>query len=224
MATKTELFTLTTELLDGVEMNETLFDAFLDISQSIRENDRNWVILRASDITQSLTPANTYLTSHDLPSDFRKWYSQTPVVLVDSDGNVQAKLREIPIQARDDYKNDNVFYCDYAAKKIYLCGSYPQPLTIKQYYQKKSPLVSDGADEWLFPTEYHKILAFDAAVFFKLGVDYDVINNQQANSNAAVSNQLFNALKETDNELQLSSLGGQDYSNNFGGSPSFGRI
>ena len=219
--TKTQLYTLLTSILDGNEIDQTLFESLLDMAQMLRENARNWVILRTEDSTQTMTASNSYLTSHDLPSDFRKWYNRTPIVLVDSQGEVQARLTEIPIQEKDRYKHSANFYCDYANSKIYICGSYNQALTIKQYYQKKATLVSlADTNEWAFPSEYHKILAFDVAVFYKLGVDYDVINNQQGNNNASVANAIFKAMTEWDGELAESGLNGQDYnisrSCNFG--------
>ena len=218
MSTKSSIYTLVTSILDDNEIDTTLFDSLLDISQALRENFRNWVYLREEDATQSLSASNTYTTEHTMPSDFRKWYSRTPIVLVDSQGCVQAKLTEIPIQEKETYKNSRRFYCDYANSKLYICGNYGQALTIKQYYQKKSTLVSaDNANEWIFPSEYHKILAFDVAVMYKLGIDYDVINNNQADNNASVANRLFQAMQEWDGELAEGALNGQEYNDSIGG-------
>lgn len=217
--TKSELYTLVTSILDGNEMETTLFSSLLDISQALRENARNWVYLRKEDATGSVSAGNTYTTQHNMPTDFRKWYSRTPIVLVDSSGNIAARLSEIPIQEKETYKSDNKFYCDYANGKLYICGNYGQALTIKQYYQSKGTLVSaSDTNEWIFPSEYHKILAFDVAVMYKLGVDYDIINNSQGDNNAGVANRLFLAMTDWDGQLAEGGLNGVDYSNYPSGS------
>lgn len=211
--TKAQIKTLVTEILDGFEMGDTIFDALLDVAQATRENARNWVILRTEDATQTLGSGNTYTTAKTIPSTFRKWYSYSPVVLVDSLGNKQAELQEIPLNKKHEYKDDpNKFYCDYANNYLYICGTFSQNLTIKQYFIAKDTLVSGSdSNEWTFPSEFHKILAFDIAVMWKLGIDYDVINNIQGDQNAMIANKLFMAMEEWDNELQLSSLNGQEY-------------
>ena len=210
--TKAELQSLTTEILDGFEMSQSLFDAFLDVAQTTREGERNWVSLRSSDATQSLGASNTYTTAHTIPSTFASWYATSPVVLTNASGARQ-ELQEIPIDKRDQYKNDpNKFYCDYVNNKIYICGTFSEAMTINQYFKKEGTLVSaDDANTWIFPDRYHKMLAFDIAVMHKLGIDYDVINNIQANENASIANRLFKQMEEWDNELQLSALNGQEY-------------
>ena len=210
---KADIRTLVTEILDGNEIGETLFDALLDVSQALREGYRPWVILRKEDATQSVSAGNTFETEKDLPSDFRNWYTDLPINTTDSQGNVQSRLTEIPIQRKNEYKDaPDKFYCDYAAGKLYICGSFSEARTIRQYYKLKGVLVSaDDANEWIFPSEYHKILAFDVAVMYKLGIDYDVINNMQGDNNAAVANRLMDAAVEWDDELARGALIGQNY-------------
>ena len=49
--TKAEIKSLVTEILDGNELNNVIFEALLDLSQAIRERHRPWVILRSEDST-----------------------------------------------------------------------------------------------------------------------------------------------------------------------------
>lgn len=211
--TKTELYAFVTSLLDGNPLESTLFDTFLNIAQMRRENQRPWMILRTEDTSQTVSPGNTFETIKDLPTDFRKWYTRFPIVLADSSGNAQQFLRETPLSMKLANRTDiTKFYCDYSAGELFICGSPAQALTVHQYYIRKTYLVSaNNANEWTFPTEYHSILGFDIAVMFKLGVDYDVINNAQGNANAAQAAMIFEQMSEWDSDLQNSSIQGQDY-------------
>lgn len=218
-----ELYIFTTSLLDDFQMDLTLFYSFLDVAQSNTENERPWVILRSEDSSQTASAGQTIADSHDLPSNFRKFFGRFPVVLVDSSGNAIRKLREIPINMRNEYRNDNdKFYVDYSTKKFYLCGTQNASATIYQYYIKKPTKISAATgNTWVFSAydDYEKKLAFDIAVMHKLGVDYDQINAMQGNANAAQSKLIFEQMKEWDNELALSAQQGVDY----GSSPLSGR-
>lgn len=212
---KEALYEFVTGLLDGYEMDDTQFVAFLDLAQSKRENARPWVVLRTMDSSQTANAGDTYTTAKNLPADFKKNYTRFPITLVDGQGNVIRKLREIPLNERDSYKSDNSkFYIDYATKKFYICGQQTQTAYINFYYIKKSTKVSTGSDIWYFDNyddSYSKILGYDVAVMFKLGVDYDTINNEQGSNNARIAEIMFNAMVEWDNELALSAQQGVDY-------------
>lgn len=226
--TKTELYTFTTSLLDGLEMEETLFDTFLNIAQMYWENQRPWMILRSEDTSQTISTGNTFETEKSLPTDFRKWYTRFPIVLTDSQANSQQFLREIPISMKLAYKQDiSRFYCNYRTNKFYVCGQPSQSLTIRQYYIMKTTLVSaSDSNDWDFPTEYHPILALSVATYHKLGIDYDIINNSQASNNAALAVQIYMSMSEWDSDLQNSSIQGQDYGSGQGwtGNSSGGRM
>lgn len=211
--TKAQLYTFVTSLLDGLEMDTVLFSNFLNISQMRRENMRPWMILRSEDSSQTVSSGNTFLTEKSLPTDFRRWYSRSPVVIIDSANNPMAYLKEVPIGQKYTHKgNGSKFYTNYATNKLFICGDWSQSGTIIQNYIKKSTLVSaDGENEWIFPSEYHEILGLDVAVMQKLGVDYDIINNAQGNNQATLANTIFMQMAEWDDELQNSSVQGVDY-------------
>jgi len=210
---KSELFTLTTGLLDNVVMDATLFDTFLNIAQMYWENQRPWAILRTKSSAFTVSPSNTFLNPLTLPDNLRKFVARSPIILVDSQNNVQTRLREVPIDAQFTYQNDPTkFYTDWAARRFYICGTFSQTLSAYLFYIRKSDLVStDNESEWLFPEEYHPILALSVAVYYKLGVDYDLVNNAQADNNAKLALGIFQMMSEWDSDLQNSAQQGQDY-------------
>lgn len=65
--------------------------------------------------------------------------------------------------------------------------------------------------------EYSKILGLSVAVYHKLGVDYDIINNSQADGNARLALQIFATMTDWDGELQESALQGETYGTSTGG-------
>lgn len=213
--TREEIYNFVTGLLDGYEMDVDVFNSFLDTAQAIREGQRPWVALRTENTSQTVTAGNTFETQKTLPANFRKWYTRFPIVLTDSLGNAQRYLREIPINMKSAYKGDaSRFYADYFNKKFYVCGDVSQTFTARLYYIRKTEKISE-ADEntWeLDPNdEYTKILAYDVAVLWKKGVDYDVISNPQADMHGAAAGALFHVMEEWDAELAESGLQGMDY-------------
>lgn len=218
---KADLYERVTELNDDNAIPTALFDFFLDAAQSYWENRRPWVALRAEDTTQTVAANNTYETEKSLPTDFRKWYTRFPIVLTDSNGNPQQYLVEVPLHMKGANKNDNSrFYCNYATKKLYICGAPSSSLTVRQYYIKRGTKVSSNDDAtWdLDPNdEYSAILALTIVVYHKLGVDYDIINNAQAEANAGFAKQIFNSMEEWDGELAESALNSETYGTGGGG-------
>ena len=210
--TREELYTFTTSLTGDYQMDETLFATFLNIAQMYWENKRPWVILRAEDSSQTISTSNTFETAKSLPTDFRKWYDRFPISLTDSQGNNYCNPREVPINFRFANRQDNnKFYCNYGAGTIFFCGSQPQSLTVHQFYIKKTTLVSASAsNSWSFPSEYHPILGLSVATYWKLGVDYDIINNVQGNANAGLANAMFQQMAEWDSDLANSAIQGMD--------------
>lgn len=210
---KTAIYEFVTSLLDGLEMEQTLFDNFLDIAQMYWENMRPWEFLRTEQGSQTVTPSGTFLTAKTLPADFRKWYARSPIVLTDSNHNVQMACREVPLQMKFAYQNDpSKFYTNQGSNSFFICGTFAQTLTINAYYIRKCELISDADDnEWEFPTEYHKILGLSVAAYYKLGVDYDLVNNSQGNNNAALALGIYEQMSEWDTDMQNSAVQGPDY-------------
>lgn len=223
-----ELYTFVTGLLDGNEIDLDLFYTFLETAQMRVEGLRPWMQLRGEDTSLTVSPGNTYTTSKDLPTDFRRWYARYSVAFTDSQGQLAGNPLEVPIAMKVNYQqNNNKFYCNYGTRKIFFCGQPSQALTAHLFYIRKGTLVSSAEGQtWEFPSEYSKVLGFLVAVFYKLGVDYDIVNNEQGNANAAAAAGILSTMSEWDDELQLSSVQGMDYGSGQGwtSTPSGGRM
>lgn len=218
--TKSALYTFVTGLLDGYPMDTTQFDAFLDVAQSNVENMRPWVTLRDVDSSVTISTNATYATENTLPTNFRKTYTRFALQLADSQGNILVRCREVPFPDRMGNKGDvTKFWINYATKKFGVCGAPSQSLTAHLSYIKRGTKISTAdSQEWDLDVndEYTKVLGFLIAVYFKLGVDYDIINNAQGNANAGVAAAIIASMTEWDGDLQLGMLSGQDYGMNYG--------
>lgn len=218
--TKAEIYALTTSLLDDEMIDTDLFETLLNLAKNNIENMRPWVYLREEDSSQTATSANTFTTPHNLPTNFRRWYLRFSIKLVDGSTNAVRGYRNIGRDQKFEKRNDtDKFYCDYGQGKLYLCGSLDKTYTIYQYYIKKSDNLIEDDDEWIFPSDYHAILAYYVAVFFKLGVDYDIISNTQGNNNANIAAGFLRQMEEWDGELQQQETEGEDYDDGSGWRP-----
>lgn len=205
------LKTLTTSLLGGFEMDDTLFYSLLNIAKGVRENQRDWMKLKKSDITKTATTGDNFQTSKALPSDFSRWQKEKPMVLYDS-GNTQTfrEYFEIPQNEKILYQTDNNrFYVDYTAMLAYLTGTVDRTYLIAMNYLIDSPDIAAGTS-WIFPTWAHPLLAYDVAANYKGGIDFDFVNMQQAASNKEIAKQIEQGLIKWDASLQVGSLRGVD--------------
>ncbi|MDI6820932.1 MAG: hypothetical protein QMD65_02010 [Patescibacteria group bacterium] len=210
--TKADLYSLTMQLLNGVQMDHGLFGSFLDVAQMNIEDIRPWVWLRATNSAQTAGASNTFTTAKALASDFSRFYDDdSSIVLVDSNNN-PIHLRQIPIAQKFAYKNDSgVFYVDYSNSYLYICGTLTKTYAIYQNYIKIAALVSaDNSNSWIFPSRFHKVLALLVAVYYKLGVDYDIVSNAQADAQASQANAILNLMTRWDSNLQNSMTRGID--------------
>lgn len=200
---KTDLYTFVTSLLNEIQIDTTLFNSFLDNSQMEIEGRRPWVQLRAVDTSQTVSSGNTFLTAKTLPADFREWYDEAPILLVNSNNMVQALL-EVPFSQRYPYRQqDGIFCVDYPNSNLYVMGNITQTYTLHQHYIKIPTLISaaDG-NSWVFPVRFHKILGLMIAEKWKNGIDYDVFSNAQASQQAGQALAILNEMTRWDDRLQ----------------------
>jgi len=226
--TKAELYEFVTGLTGGVEIETTLFDTFLDVAQMNIEGLRPWVYLRAEDLTQSASPSDTFTTPKTLPADFREWYDESPLQLVNA-GNNQMYLTEVPFADRFNYKSGGGRFCvDYPNAKFYLLGTITEPATIHQNYIKLPTLVSTSdSSSWVFPTRFHKILGLMVAIMWRKGIDYDVFNQPLADNQEMQVRAIYDIMTRWDSDLQYSMQRGKSFSstNSIGaGSQSGGQV
>ena len=213
--TGNDLYQLTESIM-GYAPDQTLFYTLLAMVQGIRENQRPWMILKKEDASNTVnqTSQSAFLTPFNLPADFRKFYSpKRSVQLVDASNTIFQWYVQVPKDRKFENKDDNTkFYCDFTStpSKIYLCGIVNQLYTMHIYYQYQTPIVT-ATTSWVFPSEYHPILAYDVAALIKAGIDSDVVNASQAISNNQTSNLIFEQMKSWDDELANTEVEGVEY-------------
>lgn len=225
--TRADTYVFLTSLLGGNQIDVDLFNTLLDIAQLNVEGLRPWVYTRAQDATQTISSGNLFTTAKTLASDFLSWYGESPLQLVDSNNN-PTPLVEVPYAQRFQYKDGvGTFAVDYPNSNIYIMGTFSSAYTIYQNYNKITTLVSAAAgNSWVFPVRFHKILGLLVAVYWKLGVDYDIINNAQGNAQAEQAKSMIDIMTRWDSNLQKNMQVGIDpFSRGVGNqSPTSGRL
>ena len=205
------LYIFVTSLLNEIQIDTTLFNTMLDVAQMRIEGIRPWVLLRGQDSTQIASAGDTFTTAKTLASDFREWFDESPIKLVDSRNN-PIGLYEVPFLERFQYRNSGGRFCvDYPNSTFYLLGVLTQSYTIYQNYIKLPTLVSSSATaSWVFPVRFHKILGLMVAEMWKNGIDYDVFSNSQASQQAQQAQAILNEMTRWDSRLQQSMTRGLD--------------
>jgi len=203
------LKTLTTSLLGGYEMDDTLFYSLLNVHKAIREGMRDWMKLKKTDTSLTASTSDTYLTVKAMPTDFGRWQKDRPIVLYETGTNNFLVYTEIPLSEKFAYQSESErFYCDYSTLNVYLTGTRDRNYTIASNYLKKSATLASGVS-WVFG-DLDAILAYDVASDYRVGIDYDDINARNAQQNMIVAQQLYKAMEMEDASLQVSSLRGVD--------------
>lgn len=202
-----ELNTLTTELLGGQNLGETLFSQLLNMAKNRRESSRDWVILRSFDSSISFSSSDEYDDTQTLPARFLRVYSADPsesgVFLVN--GSERTPLSPIPFVQRYNYKDtDGYYYIDHKNNKIGRTGT--KSGTLHLYFLQGSEDIADGTS-WTFPDFAHPLLAFDVAVIHKGGIDWDTVNANQVPYNRLTIRELESQLAMWDARLQQQELG-----------------
>lgn len=214
------IYNFVVELLFQYEMDQSLFQVYLNNAQSQIEGMRPWVILRGTDSSQSCGPSTTWQTAFILGSvaqPFLKFFQTVTtgsIILVDSNNNPYI-LREIPFADRYQYMNvSGVFCVDYPNKNLYIMGQLTQTYKIVQnYIYRPSRLSPSPVDNiWVFDnydSDASKVLGFLIALMWK-GIDYDLINLQNATQLGAAANQIIDRLVAWDADLQVNMQSGKD--------------
>lgn len=205
--TRSELYTFFVQLNGDEQIDDTLFQAYLDIAQAYFEGIRPWMTLRKADSSETVTAGNTVDTAFDLPDDFNRWYDERRSIGL-WDGTGLSYVLQVPY-ALARVERGIRFFVNYVTNTFGFSGTFPRSYSVYQFYIYTPPLVSATADSsWVFPVRFHKYLALAAAVFYKLGTDYDLVNNAQADQNAAMAKQLIDTAERWDDDLQEATLQG----------------
>ena len=208
----TALYTLTTQLLSGQTIDETLFYQLVNMKKDMLESSRDWMILRSFDSSVSFSSSDTYTSTKSLPARFLRVYNpfddrgreQPGVYIVDSAGN-KHPLKPIAFAKRFDYKDtDGYYYLDIKNSTIGRTGTLAGTLHLF-FIQGTVDIDSDGT--WEFPAYSHPLLAYEVAIEQKGGIDWDTINANQVPFNRATVQDIVSQLTMWDARLQQSELG-----------------
>lgn len=208
------IYTFLTGLLFGKQMDLTLFYDLLDTHQRMREAMRPWVVLQSEDSSQTVSTSTTFTTALTLPATFGKFNPlNAPIVLVDAQNN-PIPLQEVPIADKYIYKDQmGKFYVDYANKQFFVCGTFTKSYTAHIYFVQAPTLVSAASGNvWIMDTFGQpggQLLAHDIALAWK-GIDYDIINNQNAQILTAKVAKMEDVMSKWDADLQNAQTRGQD--------------
>ena len=142
-----ELETFCEETNGGASIGSTLLFQFINLAKAMVEQARPWEVLRYTDASVSVTPANTWQTAIDLSiiERFNRFYGEVPIKLFDGVNGIQ-KFRQVPWHQRLDYRNSpGTFVYDEANKTLYLNGTVQFAGTLYIDHIKDSPELSTRA-------------------------------------------------------------------------------
>ncbi len=202
-------------ILSGEGINPTFGLQMINFAKNVFEMRRPWMNLKTIDSSQTVTPATTYTTPIPMPANFRRYLNEGAIVLFDGSNDV-VQLTEVPFEMILSYKDDyGKFAVDYANNVIYVLGKIPKNYTVYQYYIKASAAIT-LTTTWTttsnFLLEFHPALAYEAAVRWRLGTDYDDVNARNADDNAKMSDMIFEAMATLDNERAIGAVNALNYS------------
>lgn len=222
-----------TDILGGESPSQTYLLQLINLSRVMIETgvnptkpdtgSRPWKVLQTVDKSLTVNGSNTYTTPFNCPANFRRYLGETTLtqgklVLFDGVNNIQP-LVEIPYEQILDFKDIfGYFAVDYANKQFYITGIVPGTFTIYQYYVKKTDPITLNTSWSNFDADFHPILAFDACARWRLGTDYDDMNQRNADDNEKLAGGLFNAMVSWDTEFAIASINNIDYPNLNGNS------
>ena len=169
-------------LLDGRTMDDTTFLTMANLAKAKIEENRPWVMLRAEDSSGSVTGANTWETTHSLPTRFSQPYpvkrateEYSPLILV-SGQNTKIVTEIQWAQRLENQNNSGRFAVDYANDQYIITGSVDKAYTPYWSFIQYTDDFIDDADTWgNFPTRFYPLIAYLVAIMEK-AADYDEVN------------------------------------------------
>lgn len=212
--TSTELYTLTTNFLGGKSLDTDLFYQLVNSAKNRREMMRDWMKLRTLDSSITFSSSDTYLTGKTLPTRFLRTYTSfdrdtgasNGVFIITTDGS-QMFLK--PIKQAEAYRYRNVegyYYIDVKNGTISRTGTTAGTLWL--YYLKgTADIDANSTSIWDFPSFADPILAYDVAISFKGGVDWDTTNANQVPYNQRDMNRIEINLATWDAQLAQQEIG-----------------
>jgi len=212
--TGSQIIALTNSILGNEELDETFALQMINVIKNTIQLRRPWQVLKKKNTSVTVNGSNAWDTPHAMPSDFLRWIKDGELQLFDGTNYPQIAT-EVPFEDSLEYKNESFrFYCDYGALEFYITGIVPGSYTVYQWYiYNPGEITADT--EWLrFPAIYHPILAYELAVMWRLGTDWDDVNARNADDNARRADMLYKAMELWDTNMALSQIRNIEYPQN----------
>ncbi len=213
-----DMYAAMSTLIDGFSMDSTLFYQLLNAERAKIEFMRPWQRLMNYQFSQTIGPVSTApvtlppaSTSRiTIPTDFSYFSHDGEMVLYDNNSQWET-FTEIPLWNAIPYLSaNNVFYSDHAHGYFYLLGCVSKQYTAYLVYQADWGDIT-ATTTWLnIPARYHMILPLRVAVRERLGIDYDDINQINADDNARAATEILDAMKIWDDNLARSATTRRD--------------
>lgn len=176
-------------------------DFALDLVKSADEkirSERDWEILKKLDTTKTHTAGDIYTSTKALPTDF---FAPSRYIFIN-----RIPYRPIPFVEREAYRDTpRVYYIDYANAVYGICGtaSSSQTITFPYIYR---PTTLTTASTPVFPSEFHKLWAYEMAALYEAGIDADDTYFRMSAENKLQAKMLWDRLIGWDARLKLHSM------------------
>lgn len=206
-----QYYTQLTNLLDGVQIDDTLFGIWLNMVRNIIESERPWVVLRKIDKSNTSLPTDTWQTPKNLPADFFSSIDSANLSLFDGTNKIQT-YSEVPFASQLDYKDSQgVFWIDYANNQYYSGGVSDQQYAIRFPYIADFGDIVAGGTWKQFPARFNMVLVYAVSILQKGGVDYDDQNARMVLYNDTTFKQMMSMMTKWDSRLQLAMSQNRDF-------------
>lgn len=189
-----EIKTLTTSILDGLEIDDDLFYDLLNIAKTKLEEERLWQYLKKLNSSNTAVAGNNYTTGYTLPTDFALDYK----VLV----GLNQEYTPINFEEQHLHRSSsNRYYIDIGNNQFFLTGTV-QGGTIYFYYKRFTDDITSATSP-VFPARFHPILAYIVAAYYQAGVDSDDVFARMSPENKLAALELKRAMVTWDGNLAV---------------------
>lgn len=184
-------------IVDDTLDNDFLLDLVKSADEKIR-SERDWEILKKLDTTKTHSSGDTYTSTKDLPTDF---FAPARFIFIN-----RIPHRPIPFIEREAYRDTpRVYYIDYANAVYGICGTASSSQTITfPYIYRPTTLTTSSTP--VFPSEFHKLWAFEMAALYEAGIDADDTYFRMSAENKLQAKMLWDRLISWDSRLKLHSM------------------
>lgn len=197
-----DVLTFFKSLVDD-EPDATMLAVLADTAYTKRNASRYWSFLLALDTSITQGSTDTWLTTHNLPSDF------DDVFRVFGGAGGQNEYHPIPFEDILNWISaQNHYTIDYANSQIRFTGGAQR--TIYMWYRKLptsliglSDAQKTSSTTILWPKQFCPLLAYDMAEMYFGGIDADMVSRSMAGYQANAKVALENAFITWDNRRRM---------------------